>query len=154
MYQNNHTQHHKIQKPTGAFVGASWSAMLIGIGAFLVGLWNAEMQIMEKGYYFTVLMYALFSSISLQKSVRDKLEGIPVTGIYYALAWASIALTILLMVSGLWNSNMEQSEKGFYAISFLLSIFASIAVQKNTRDLALYPSDEVENEVEEKDTTE
>ncbi len=154
MYQNNHTQHNKIQKPTGAFIGASWLALLIGIGAFLVGLWNAEMQVMEKGYYFTVLMYALFSSVSLQKSVRDKLEGIPVTGIYYALAWSSIALTILLMVSGLWNSHMEQSEKGFYAISFLLSIFASIAVQKNTRDLALYPNDDMELEVEDRDSKE
>lgn len=142
MHQN------KIQKPTGAFIGASWSALFIGSGAFLIGLWNAEMQLMEKGYYFTVLLYALFSSVSLQKSVRDKLEGIPVTGIYYGLAWISIALTILLLTVGLWNSQMQQSEKGFYAVSFLLSIFASIAVQKNTRDLALYPNEDLAQDIE------
>ncbi|MFT4838531.1 MAG: putative membrane protein YiaA, partial [Oleispira sp.] len=28
------------------------------------------------------------------------------------------------------------SEKGFYGMSFLLSLFAAIAVQKNTRDVA------------------
>lgn len=36
------------------------------------------MRLNEKGYYFTVLMYGLFSAISLQKSVRERLEGIQV----------------------------------------------------------------------------
>jgi hypothetical protein len=30
---------------------------------------------------------------------------------------------------------MAASEKGFYAMSFVLSLFAAITVQKNTRDL-------------------
>ena len=30
---------------------------------------------------------------------------------------------------------MTKSEKGFYAMSFVLSIFSAIAVQKNTRDM-------------------
>jgi uncharacterized membrane protein YiaA len=63
------------QQPSAAFVGASWFALLIGISAFLIGLWNADMQLNEKGYYFTVLMFGLFSSVSLQKAVRDQLEG-------------------------------------------------------------------------------
>lgn len=44
------------------------------------------MPLNEKGYYFTLLMYGLFSAISLQKSVRDCLEGIHVTNIYYGLS--------------------------------------------------------------------
>lgn len=92
------------------------------------------MLLNEKGYYFTVLMYGLFSAVSLQKSVRDQLEGIPVTNIYYGLAWFSTILAILLLVIGLWNANLTLSEKGFYGMSFLLSLFAAIAVQKNTRD--------------------
>ena len=149
MHSTHTTIHHKFQKPTGAFVGASWFALIVGIASFLIGLWNAEMPMIEKGFYFTVLMYGLFASVSLQKSVRDKLEGIPVTGIYYGLAWVSISLTILLLIAGLWQAQMTQSEKGFYAIAFLLSIFASIAVQKNTRDLALYPNEETVIEREE-----
>jgi uncharacterized membrane protein YiaA len=30
---------------------------------------------------------------------------------------------------------MTRSEKGFYAMAFVLSLFAAIAVQKNTRDV-------------------
>jgi len=122
------------QKPSNAFIAASWVAVLTGVVAFIVGLWNAEMELNEKGYYFTVLMFGLFSAISLQKAVRDQLEGIPVTNIYYGLAWFSTLLAILLLVVGLWNAELLRSEKGFYGMSFTLSVFGAIAVQKNTRD--------------------
>jgi uncharacterized membrane protein YiaA len=92
------------------------------------------MQLNEKGYYFTVLMFGLFAVISLQKSVRDKLEGIPVTEIYYGLSWFCTILAIILLTVGLWNATLLPSEKGYYAFSFLLALFGAIAVQKNTRD--------------------
>jgi uncharacterized membrane protein YiaA len=126
-----------VQRPTGAFVGASWLALFIGGITFLVGLWNSEMQLNEKGYYFTVLMYGLFASVSLQKSVRDRLEGVRVTGLYFGLCWLSLALCVLLLAIGLWNSSLTSSEKGFFAMAFLLSLFAAVTVQKNVRDIAL-----------------
>ena len=64
-------QQQMVQRPTGAFVGASWTALLVGGATYLVGLWNSDMQLNEKGYYFTLLMYGLFSAVSLQKSVRE-----------------------------------------------------------------------------------
>ncbi|MCG2614048.1 YiaA/YiaB family protein [Terrimonas sp. NA20] len=125
------------QQPSAAFIGASWVALLAGISAYLIGLGNAEMQLNEKGYYFTVLMFGLFAAISVQKAVRDQLEGIPVTNIYYGLAWFSTILAVILLTVGLWNADLTKSEKGFYAMSFVLSIFAAIAVQKNTRDMKI-----------------
>jgi len=125
----------QIQPPSAAFIAASWSALFIGFIAFIIGLWNASMQLNEKGYYFTVLMFGLFAAISVQKAVRDQLEGIPVTSLYYGIAWFSTLLAIVLLTVGLWNADLERSEKGFYAMSFLLSLFAAIAVQKNTRDM-------------------
>lgn len=122
------------QQPSPAFIGASWAALLIGAVAYNIGLFNATMPLNEKGYYFTVLMYGLFSAISVQKSVRDRQEGIPVTNLYYGLSWISTLLAILLLAVGLWNATLTASEKGFYAMSFMLSLFAAIAVQKNTRD--------------------
>ena len=124
----------QIQQPSAAFIGASWVAFFIGTIAFLIGLWNADMELNEKGYYFTVLMFGLFAAISVQKAVRDQLEGIPVTNLYYGIAWFSTILSIVLLTVGLWNADMEKSEKGFYAMAFVLSLFAAIAVQKNTRD--------------------
>ncbi|GAB3931631.1 inner membrane protein YiaA [Larkinella terrae] len=121
-------------KTSAAFVGASWFALGIGMFGYLIGLWRSEMLLNEKGFYFTVLMFGLFSVVSLQKSVRDRLEGFPVTDIYYGLSWFSTLLSITLLTIGLWNATLLPSEKGFYAFSFMLGLFGAIAVQKNTRD--------------------
>ena len=122
------------QKPSAAFIGASWLALGIGMTGYLVGLWRSDMLLNEKGYYFTVLMFGLFAVVSLQKSVRDRLEGIPVTDIYFGLSWFSTILSIVLLTIGLWNATLLPSEKGFYAFGYLLGLFGAIAVQKNTRD--------------------
>lgn len=124
------------QKPSNAFIGASWIAFFAGGITYCIGLWNADMFLNEKGYYFTVLMYGLFSAVSLQKAVRDQLEGIRVTAIYYGISWFSTILSILLLIIGLWNAELSRSEKGFYAMSFTLCLFAAVAVQKNIRDSA------------------
>jgi uncharacterized membrane protein YiaA len=123
------------QKPTAAFIGASWFALLIGMTSYCIGLWNAEMELNEKGYYFTILLFGLFSVISLQKAVRDKLENIPITEVYYGISWFSTIASMILLIIGLWNADLFLSEKGFYGMAFTLSLFAAIAVQKNIRDV-------------------
>ncbi len=122
-------------KPSNAFIAASWVALGAGMIGFLIGLWRSDLLLNEKGYYFTVLMFGLFAVVSVQKSVRDRLENLPVTDIYYGLCWFATILSIVLLVIGLWNASMLPSEKGFYAFSFLLALFGAIAVQKNIRDL-------------------
>lgn len=125
----------QMNKPTSAYVGASWAVLGVGILGFLIGLWNAEMQLNEKGYYFTVLLLGLYSAISLQKAVRDKDENIPVSGLYYMISWAVLIGSIILLAVGLWNATLLKSEKGFYAMAFCLALFAVITIQKNIRDL-------------------
>ena len=51
------------QKPTPAFIGASWVALFAGVISYCVGLWNSDMQLNERGYYFTILLFGLFSAI-------------------------------------------------------------------------------------------
>lgn len=130
-------------KPTAAFMGASWFALLVGAVGYCIGLWNANMQLNEKGYYLTILLFGLFSVISVQKTVRDRAEGIAVTDLYYGISWFAAIAAMLLLTIGLWNANMALSEKGFYAMSFCLSMFSAIAVQKNTRDAKMLESKEL-----------
>ena len=125
-------------RPTAAYIGASWAVMLVGVLAYLVGLWNAgTLQLSEKGYYFAVLALGLYAAISLQKTLRDKAEGIPTTDLYYMISWAAFAVAVILMVVGLYNADtLTLSERGFYIMAFTLSLFAAITIQKNTRDQA------------------
>ncbi|MBO0601184.1 YiaA/YiaB family protein [Sporosarcina sp. E16_3] len=125
----------KDGEPTSVFKGASIAALLIGVSAYLLGLYNATMELNEQGFYFVILVFGLYSSVSLQKAVRDKEEGIPVTNIYYGISWLALIISILLMTIGLYNAgSIVLSEKGFYGMAFVLSIFAAITVQKNVRD--------------------
>ena len=94
------------------------------------------MLLSEKGYYFTILLYGLFSAVAVQKSVRDRIDGIPVSDIFYGISWASIVISIVLLAIGLINAEILPSEKGFYAFGFILALFGAISVQKNTRDNA------------------
>jgi uncharacterized membrane protein YiaA len=121
-------------KPSSAFVGASWAALLAGALAYVAGLWNTPMALDEKGYYFTLLMYGLFAAVSLQKSVRDRLEGVPVSSLYAGLCWCSLGVALTLLGVGLWNATLPDIAKGFYAMAFLLALFAAVAIQKNVRD--------------------
>ncbi|UZO82503.1 YiaA/YiaB family protein [Aquimarina sp. ERC-38] len=122
-------------KPTKAFISVSWIALVTGMTSYCIGLWNAVMELNEKGYYFTILLFGLFAVVSVQKSVRDRMEGIPVTEIYSGISWFCSLASILLLIIVLWNAELTLSEKGFYAMSFILSLFSAIAVQKNTRDI-------------------
>jgi len=125
-------------KPTPAFIGASWVSVGLGLISYCIGLWNADMLLNEKGYYFTIILFGLFSVISVQKCVRDKAEGIEVTDMYYGLSWFTTITSIVLLIIGLRNADLALSEKGFYGMSFTLALFSAIAVQKNTRDVKLF----------------
>ena len=124
-------------QPTPAFIGTSWLAFFAGGIAYNIGLWNADMVLHEKGYYFIILLFSLFSVISVQKNVRDRLEFIQVSDLYYGISWFVTVISILLLVIGLWNANLSLSEKGFYGMSFTLCVFSSIAIQKNVRDMQI-----------------
>lgn len=117
-----------------AFIVISWLAMLGGVLIYLTGLWRAEMELNEKGYYLAVLVLGLFSAVSLQKTVRDRLENIPTTQLYHVICLLSFAIAVLLLATGLWNASLLPSEKGFYGVSFFMALFGAVAVQKNTRD--------------------
>ncbi|OHX67274.1 inner membrane protein YiaA [Flammeovirga pacifica] len=125
-------------KPSNAYTISSWVAFIAGVAGYFIGLFRAEMELNEKGYYLTVMLFALFSAISVQKSVRDKEEFIQVSNLYYGISWFSLIASIALLTLGLFNAEILPSEKGFYAFGFLLSIFSAITIQKNTRDKISY----------------
>jgi uncharacterized membrane protein YiaA len=114
----------KIENPTNAFVMTS-----------LIGLWNLDVELRDKGYYFTVFIFGLYAAVSVQKTVRDKMENIPVSGIFYGISWVGMAAALILFGISIYNTDlMIASEKGFYSMAFVLSLFAAVVVQKNVRD--------------------
>ena len=122
------------QKNTNSYHFTSVAALVIGIGAYAIGLFNAQMMLNEKGYYLVVLLYGLFSFVSLQKTVSDQAEGQSPSKVYLSMCWASSVIAISLFSIGLYNAELLLSEKGFYCMAYVLSGFAAITVQKNIRE--------------------
>ncbi|GBG14599.1 uncharacterized protein NMK_2198 [Novimethylophilus kurashikiensis] len=127
-------------RPSGAFIGASWASLAIGMGSYLIGLWNSSMALNEKGFYATILLLGLFAAVSLQKTVRDKMDNIYVTGLYTGICWVGLGAALLLLAIGLYNATFDLSVKGFFGMAYLLSLFAVVTVQKNVRDMSHFPS--------------
>lgn len=50
---------------------------------------------------------------------------------------------MFLQLAGLWNAELSMSEKGFYLMAFTMSLFASITVQKNVRDMQDFSMDKI-----------
>jgi uncharacterized membrane protein YiaA len=124
----------QTQNPTKAFKLASIAALVTGVAAYFIGLYNAPMALNEKGYYFTIMLFGLFAVVSLQKTVRDKMENIPTTKAYFLASIVAALSSIALLVIGLMNAELLLSEKGFFGMAFTLSLFAAVTVQKNVRD--------------------
>ena len=129
-------------KPTSAFKLSAIASLVIGMGAYLIGLYNATLLLNEKGYYLIILLYSLFAAVSLQKVVRDKQQGLPISKPYTMICWVSLAIAIALLAVGLFNADMLLSEKGFFAMAYTLSLFSAITVQKNIRDMLAFKQDE------------
>ncbi|QMT31081.1 inner membrane protein YiaA [Alysiella filiformis] len=136
MKQSDFYQQIHELKPTTAFTVAAWAVLVIGVAAFLVGIVRVDtLALSEKGFYVAVLALGLYAAISLQKTVRDKAEGLPVSQMYWTISWAALALAIVLLIIGLYHSELQLNEKGFYGLAFTQSLFAIIVIQKNVRDV-------------------
>jgi uncharacterized membrane protein YiaA len=67
----------------------------------------------------------------------------PVTNVFLSMCWGAFFAAVSLLIIGLYNAEMMLSEKGFYGISFVLSLFAVVTAQKNVRDVSYYSDDDV-----------
>jgi len=128
-----------MKKPTAAFIAAGWSALAIFAATYLIALARMNVPDTEIYFYLTVFLFALFGVIAVVKSVRDKEEGIPVTGAFYGLSWVAALLPMAMIgVYLLAISTLNELQRGLLFLTFIAAIFAAIVVQKNTRDLAEY----------------
>lgn len=53
------------------YYGISWFAVISAILLLIIGLWNAELLLSEKGFYVMSYLLGSFSAIDIQKNTRD-----------------------------------------------------------------------------------
>ena len=117
-----------------AFDAFAWIALFGGIIVYVIGLFRSQMEINEMGFYFAVLILGLFATISVQEVLRNRHEKIPVSGVYFSLALLALVSALTMFIIALFRVNLLPSEVGFYGISYFLTLFGAICVQKMVRD--------------------
>lgn len=116
------------------------------IAAYCIGLYNAELLLSEKGLYLMLLVMSVFTVVSVQKNIRDKLESIPVSEAMHKAAYGVLGLSLTVFAVSINNVELSLSEKGFFIISFLSSLYTSLVIQKNVRDLEVFKKLELKEE--------
>jgi uncharacterized membrane protein YiaA len=56
---------------TGAYLGVAWGMLLAALTLMVIGLWNADLLLSEKGFYGIGFAMSLFAVVAVQKNVRD-----------------------------------------------------------------------------------
>jgi len=128
-----------MRKPTAAFVGAGWTALAIFATTYLIAIARMGIPDVEAFFYITVFLFGIFGVIALTKAIRDREEGIPVTGAFIGASWAGTLTPMILMAVYLLNvSGLNELQRGLLFLTFIAGVFAMVVVQKNFRDVADY----------------
>lgn len=62
------------RRNTPAFTFLAYFTFAAGVILFIVGLYNADLELNEKGYYLAVMLLVAVGAILTQKVVRDNTE--------------------------------------------------------------------------------
>ena len=112
----------------------AWIALFGGVTVFMLALFNRDFLFYQKAFYLTVLALGTFSMWSTLECIRNKGEGIPVTGTFQTVCWLMLIKSSILLGIGLWYTTLSVLEIGFFSLSYFCSLFGVICIQKLNRD--------------------
>lgn len=64
----------KRRRNTPAFTFLAWGSFILATSFLLVGIWNTEWELVEKGYYAGCFIWGIYSAFVLSKVIRDNDE--------------------------------------------------------------------------------
>jgi uncharacterized membrane protein YiaA len=125
-----------VPPPSGAWQGVSWFAFVLGATTFFYTAWYAPtVGATDRFFLYTAVLFSFFGSLSVSKSVRDRQEDVPITGLFYGLSWVAALTPFVLVVYYLtFYSDMEGSYRALLGMAYSLATFAVLAIAKNERD--------------------
>jgi len=62
------------KRNTAAFTFLAWASFVLSSGFVIVGLWNANWALVEKGFYAASMLWCITSAFVLAKVIRDNEE--------------------------------------------------------------------------------
>lgn len=127
-----------VPPPTGAWQGVSWFAFGLGAVVFLYSVWYAPgITVGERYFLYTAALFSLYGCVGVSKVVRDRVEGIPVTPLFYGLSFvAAIAPFVLVAYNMVFDSTLPATTRALLGMAYALTAYATLGIAKNERDKA------------------
>jgi uncharacterized membrane protein YiaA len=64
----------RSKRNTAAFTFLAWASFILALSFLIVGIWNTDWPLVEKGYYAGCFLWGISSAFVLAKVVRDNEE--------------------------------------------------------------------------------
>jgi uncharacterized membrane protein YiaA len=62
------------KRNTSAYTFMAWGSFALSMIIYFISIWNVEWELVEKGLYSTLFLWAVTSAFTLAKVIRDNEE--------------------------------------------------------------------------------
>jgi hypothetical protein len=123
-----------MQRDTQGWRSQVWLSFGLALCASAIGVITLPGQELDRAFLAIGLVFCLFSSFAVAKTVRDNRDGQVDTGSWVMTVWIAFASAFTLTAWGLWRMNIDQWQKGYMVVSWLFLVSATFTVAKTIRD--------------------
>lgn len=112
--------------------------LVLGAVSFAAALYHVTAPAETKAFYVLTILFALFGVVALSKSIRDRVEHIPVNPVFYGLSYVAVLAPATFLAAILYYCDYAADTKWLIFASATLMAFAAASIQKNIRDVAVF----------------
>ena len=103
----------------------------------LVGIWNTDWMLLEKGYYTAIILWMTFSAITLIEMLRFKEERVNEPAYFNMSCWLSVTLAFSFGIISIYNTEWDLYLKGYYWMGMIFVAFSTLVLSRETSHRSL-----------------
>lgn len=123
-----------MQRDTAGWRSQVWISFGLALVACAIGVVFLPGQDLDRAFLAIGLLFCLFASFAVAKTVRDNRDGAVDTASWVMTVWIAFAAAFSLTAWGLWRMNIGDWQKGFMVVSWLFLVSTTFTVAKTVRD--------------------
>ncbi len=106
----------------------------VAVAACALGVIQLPGQELDRAFLAIGLLFCLFASFAVAKTIRDNRDGQVDTGSWVMTVWIAFAAALALTAWGLWRMNIPVWEKKYMVVSWLFLVSSTFTLAKTVRD--------------------
>jgi hypothetical protein len=121
-------------RDTGAWRVQVWLSFAVSVLGCGWGVLHLPGQELDRAFLAIALLFSLFASFALAKTIRDNRDGQVDTQGWILAVWVALAAALSLTAWGLWRMTVDPWLKNYMALAWLFLVTTSFSLAKTLRD--------------------